>query len=169
MAHDNTTTAQWLTQARDLIAKDRIDEALGLLRSLLHNSPLLDEIIQQSSRFANIRQHIRLGTVSHAEANLTRNQISHALLELLREIEAQERQQPALQQEIKAAISIVNSKNVVANSHIQAGRDVHNGDNRIAQQTNIETQIIHYSDKKIPRALTAPPSSPKYSSDAKTI
>jgi hypothetical protein len=128
MTHENQTPTQWLQQARDLIAQDRLDEALGLLRSLLGHSPQLEEILQQSGRFAAIRRQIRLGTVSHAEANLTRNQISHALLELLREIEAQEREKPALQQEMQGAIAILHSKNVVLGTTITAGGDVHIGD-----------------------------------------
>jgi len=93
----------------------------------------LDEILHQSGRFAAIRKQIRHGTVSHAEANLTRNQISYALLELLREIETQERENPTLKQELEAAISITQSKNVVAGSTITAGGNVQIGDKHVTQ------------------------------------
>ena len=133
MANEHLTPATGLQQARDLIAQDRLDEALSTLRAWLDKSPKFDEILHQSCRFAAIRKQIRHGTVSHAEANLTRNQISHALLELLREIETQERENPTLQQELEAAISITQSKNVVSGSTITAGGNVHIGDKHVTQ------------------------------------
>jgi len=124
----------FLQEIRDLIARDRLDEALPLLRSLLDNSPQLDEVIHQSGRFAAIRNQIRLGVVSHEEANLTRNQISHAMLELLSEIEAQELEKPALKQEMEGAIANLNSENVISDATITAAGDVHIGDKQATQQ-----------------------------------
>jgi len=43
MTRENQPPNQWLQQARDLITKDRLDEALGLLRALLGHSPQLEE------------------------------------------------------------------------------------------------------------------------------
>jgi hypothetical protein len=71
-----------LTQLRDLIARNELPAALTQLRTLLDNSPLLDDVILQSGRFHAIRQQIRLGVVSHAEATLTQNQIRAGLLDL---------------------------------------------------------------------------------------
>lgn len=133
MPQDPTQQNTLLQHIRALIARDELPQALQQLQQFFAHAPQLDEVIHQSGRFANIRQQIRLGTVSHAEANLTRNQISYALLELLHEIEAQARETPALQQEMKAAIAIVDSKNVVVNSHIQTGGDVHIGDKHVTQ------------------------------------
>ncbi|MBC7775872.1 MAG: hypothetical protein H7246_10600, partial [Phycisphaerae bacterium] len=79
----------FLSNIRHLIARDDLAAALLQLRSLLENSPKLDEALLQSARFHDIRKQIRLGTVSHAEANLTQNQIRAGLLDLLREIEEQ--------------------------------------------------------------------------------
>ena len=118
---------------RDLIAHDELSTALEKLRTLLENSPKLDEVLLQSARFHDIRKHIRLGVLSHADANLTQNQIRAGLLELLREIEnstAETSNQPdaaLLRAEMEHAISIVNSKNVVTGT-IQAGGEVHVGD-----------------------------------------
>ena len=112
---------------RELIARDELEQALQQLRLLLDNTPQLNEVLQQSGRFADIRKQIRLGVVSHAEATLTQNQIRYALLELLDEIGKQQDQAPELREEVQRAISIVQSKNVVVNSTIIAGGDVHIG------------------------------------------
>jgi hypothetical protein len=123
---------------RDLIAHDELPTALEKLRTLLENSPKLDEVLLQSGRFHDIRKQIRLGVLSHAEANLTQNQIRAGLLELLREIEestAESSSQPdaaLLRAEMEHAISIVNSKNVVTGT-ITASGDVHIGDKNITQ------------------------------------
>lgn len=123
---------QFFDQMRDLIADDKLETALKQLRLLLENSPQLDEAILQTARFSDIRRQIRLGLVSHEEANLTQNQIRGGLLDLLREIETRGAE-PALQKEIEQAISIVNSKNVVSGSRISAGGNVHIGDITVVQ------------------------------------
>lgn len=50
------------------------------------------------------------------------------MLELLREIETQQAQSPALRAEMEQAVSVTDSKNIVVNSTITAGGDVHIGD-----------------------------------------
>jgi hypothetical protein len=133
---------------RDLIAHDELPTALEKLRTLLENSPKLDEVLLQSGRFHDIRKQIRLGVLSHAEANLTQNQIRAGLLELLREIEestAESSSQPdaaLLRAEMEHAISIVNSKNVVTGT-ITASGDVHIGDKNITQNAEKIYNIDH--------------------------
>lgn len=116
---------KFITHIRDHIADNQLDTALQLLRDLLDNSPQLDEVIQQAGRYASIRQQIRLGTVSHADATLTENQIRQGLIDLLGEIETQGKDSRLLK-EIGQAVSIVNSKNVNA-GNVQANT-VHFGD-----------------------------------------
>jgi hypothetical protein len=132
----NTQTL--LTQLRDLIARNELPAALTQLRTLFDNSPLLDEVILLSGRFHAIRQQIRLGVVSHAEASLTQNQIRTGLLDLLLEVEQHvgitsnaTDTNTALRLEVERAISIVGSKNVVVGSTITAGGSVHIGDSII--------------------------------------
>ena len=121
------TTTQFIHKIRDLIAQDELESALSQLRILLENSPKLDEAIHQSGRFQAIRKQIRQGTISHADATLTRNQISAGLLDFLREIETQA-ESPELKTELAQAISITisNSENVVVSSQI-TGQNVHIG------------------------------------------
>lgn len=117
----------FLKEVRTLIARDELEQALQQLRQFLAHTPKLDEVLHQSGRFANIRQQIRLGTVSQADAALTQNQIRAALLAFLSEIQTQQTKAPALRTEAAHAISILQSKNVVAGSTI-TGQTVHIGD-----------------------------------------
>ncbi len=93
------TTQEFIRNIRNLIAKDDLTKAIAGLRELLDNTPLLNDILQQSGRFQSIRKQIGLGTVSHVEATLTQNQIRFGLLDLLTEIEA-EGKQPDLPTEL---------------------------------------------------------------------
>ena len=77
----------FIQSIRELIAKDDLATALSMLKELLDDTPSLNEVLHQSGRFENIRKQIRLGLVSHSEANLTQNQIRTGLLDLVSEIE----------------------------------------------------------------------------------
>ncbi|MBL7826751.1 MAG: hypothetical protein JNJ57_08980, partial [Saprospiraceae bacterium] len=123
---------------RRLIALDELPTALKTMRSLLENTPKLNEILQQSGRLEKIQREMRLGTVSDSEARLEQNRIRFGVLELLTEIEQkdlpaaalgevlsaveQESARPELGGELEGAVSIVNSKNVVSDSKLTAGR-----------------------------------------------
>lgn len=135
------TDKPFFTLIRNLIAQNELPTALEKFRTLLENSPKLDEVVLQSGRFQDIRRQIRLGVVSQTEANLTQNQIRAGLLDLLQEIEDSTAETsiqpdaPALRTELEHAISIVNSKNVVTGT-ITAGGDVHIGDKTVNQNAD---------------------------------
>ena len=118
---------QFITHIRSLIAEDRLSEALKQLRLLFANSPKLDEALLQTARFQAIRKQIRLGTVSHEDATLTKNQIRAGLMDLLLEMEEQEKT-PAIREEMAQAISVINSKNVVVGSTFTASGNIVVGD-----------------------------------------
>lgn len=126
--------ATFLEEIRQYIGSDELAQALQQLRQFLSHSPQIEEVLQQSGRFAAICKQIRLGTVSHEDATLTRNQIRAALLELLDELEVQQAQSLVLGQEMERAVALVDSKNTVVNSNITAGGDIHIGDKQIKQQ-----------------------------------
>jgi hypothetical protein len=137
----------FLEQIRHLIGNNELQQALEQLRALLENSPKLDEVILQSARFQDIRQQIRLGRVSHADAQVTKNQIREGLLDLLQEMEAltaATSPQPdaaALKQELQAAISVLNSKNIVIGSKITVGGDLQIGDTTTTEINNAGANI----------------------------
>jgi len=131
---------------RDLIARNDLPAALQQLRVLLENSPLLDEAILQMARFEDIRKQIRLGMLSDKEANFTKDQIREDLLDLLKVVET-EAKKPAVKAEMDAAVSVVNSKNVMIGSTISAGGNVHIGD-----KTTIQNAEKIYNIDKIDNA-----------------
>lgn len=130
---------EYTNHIKEKIAKNDLSGALQQLRALLDNARHLDEVILQSARFHDIHMQIRLGTVSHAEANLTQNQIRSGLLDLLQEIETQAAQ-PAIQKEVEHAISIVNSKNVVTGA-ITAGGNVTIGDTMTVTESQTSRRL----------------------------
>lgn len=132
----------FLNQIRQHIAVDELPATLQQLRTLLETSPRLNEVLQQSGRFNDLLYQIRMGTLSYEQATLTKNQIRASLLDLVDEIE-KEAQQPAIATELEKNIHIVNSKNVVLNSTINAGGDVHIGDKNLNQNA----QKIYNIDK----------------------
>jgi Effector-associated domain 11 len=85
----------------ELIAKDDLPQAIDLLHKLLKKSPKLDEVILQSARFSDITRQIRTGAVNFEEANVTKNKIRYAILDLLRDIEENVELNDAVKQEIE--------------------------------------------------------------------
>lgn len=138
----------FFAQLRILLARNELLPVLEQLRALLYQSPKLDEVLAQSGRFHALREQIRLGVLSHAEASLTQNQIRAGLLDLLRDLEETLGEQPhsdgvtashpvtRLREELAQAISVVHSKNVVVGSTISAGGNVVIGD----QQTTVQNE-----------------------------
>jgi Effector-associated domain 11 len=91
----------FIAHIRDLIGKDDFKTAIRQLSALLKDSPHLDEAVQQSARYNNVMQQIRLGLVDFEAANITKNQIRYGTLELLREIEEQRDLTPNIRSEIE--------------------------------------------------------------------
>lgn len=137
------TNQAFIQNIRNRIAKDDLAAAIALLKELLVHTPLLNEVLQQSGRFEYILKQIRLGTLSHQEAALTRDQIRLALLDLVAEVEQQD-ETPAIGAEIEKAAAIVHAKNVVAGAGIQA-QTVSIGD---------KTEVHHhYGQEKTKRSI----------------
>ena len=55
-----TNTQTFIAHIRELIAKDDLKTAIQRLSALLKDSPLLDHAVQQSARYNNVMQQIRL-------------------------------------------------------------------------------------------------------------
>jgi predicted HTH transcriptional regulator len=113
----------------DLIGKDELALAIQNLYGLLKNSPKLDEAILQSARYNDVIKQIRLGTIDFEQANITKNQIRYALLDLLRDIEAQE-SNPEINTEIELFLSkqpTIQGKNIITGS-IQSEKEIRIGD-----------------------------------------
>ena len=81
-------TKYFLDNINDLISRDEIGSAIQLLHDLLKDSPVLEETLLHSARYTDVMKQIRLGTIDYEQANITKNQIRYALLDLVREIDA---------------------------------------------------------------------------------
>ena len=79
--------AKFISNLRKGIAEDQLDSVLKDLRVFLENSPKLDTAIIQSARFNQLKKQINLGIINKEDANIERNKLRVALLELLTEIE----------------------------------------------------------------------------------
>jgi hypothetical protein len=138
------TTANFIQQIRQLIAANQLPHALEKMRLFAEKTPLLNDVMQQSGRLAQIRQQNNLGLVTHDEATLEHNRIRYGLLELLNDLERngapsqpfdallaaveQESTRPEVLAEVANAISVVNSKNLVIGSSVLVGGNLHIGD-----------------------------------------
>lgn len=62
---------------------------------------MLDEVIVQSSRYSDIQKQIRKGIVNFDDANTTKNQIRFSILDLIREINEQVKDNPQILKEVE--------------------------------------------------------------------
>lgn len=137
MAVRNSSTEKYFKQIKALIAQDKLEQAIQILKKLLANSPKLNEVILQSGRFANLKKLIRTGQINYEDANITQNQIRSSLLELVDEIDHQTKE-PQINKEIEVFIKSKAGKNIIGGSII-AGGNVNIGD-----QINTESKTSRY-------------------------
>lgn len=129
---------------RHLIAKDDTAQAIHQLCALLENSPQLTEVLIQSSRHASLIKQIRMGLVEMEQADRTKQQINKALLDLLAELSELEKK-PSTQAEMQQAIALIQSKNILIHSNIQADGEVHIGDRTIHTETATSRKLRLFS------------------------
>jgi tetratricopeptide (TPR) repeat protein len=70
-------------QVKELLAKDRVADALDLLRNVTRNSSLEDELIIITARYNNIRSRILNATISDDYANLEQNRLLSNILDFV--------------------------------------------------------------------------------------
>ncbi len=137
----------------DLIGKDELALAIRNLYALLKDSPKLDEAILQSARYNDVIKQIRLGTVDFEQANITKNQIRYALLDLLREIEQQD-QIPDIKVEIEHFLSqhtpVIQGKNIITGS-IQSEKKIRIGDTDKSSRITIQSVDTIFTHEHAPK------------------
>lgn len=129
------TSQEFFQHIRSLVLKGDIDPVLMHLQLFLANNTWLEPVIEQTGRFADLRKQIRSGTVDDPNTPLTSDQIRLGLFDLLAVIE--NAPAPTNQNMIS------NSKNIVSNSQISAGGNVHIGDNNSNQNAEKIYNISH--------------------------
>ncbi|MCB0853936.1 MAG: hypothetical protein KDD63_17040, partial [Bacteroidetes bacterium] len=87
----------------NLIGKDELKQAMQEMQAFFSQSPKLYEIIHQSGRYQSVVQAIQRGNVSFEDAEITKNQVRFALLQILQDIVEQYEQSPELKSEIDKA------------------------------------------------------------------
>jgi len=98
------TTKDFINRIGDLIGKDDLKTAITELRNLLQKSKKLDEIILHSARYNDLMKQIRIGTISFEDANITKNKIRYAVLDMLCDIEENIETNPELESEVNETL-----------------------------------------------------------------
>ena len=96
-----------LTTIRDAVRKDKINVALQLLQELVTNAEELNQVLNQSGRYAAIQKDIRLGMINWEDASVEKNKIRMAILDFLTELEVEEMENEAVQQATSRVASSV--------------------------------------------------------------
>lgn len=128
-----------LEKIGNLIAQNELEKAIKSLHPLLKGSSKLKNLILQSARYNDIMEQIMNGTVSFEDAEITKNKIRFALIDMTSVLEEGAKDDPQIKKEIERleeknekGISIKDSKNINTGT-IQAGGDVHLGDKNEGQ------------------------------------
>jgi len=137
---------------RELIAADKITKVLQELREVLAKSNRLDEILQQSGRYAALRKSIRLGIVSQEDQTVTENKIRLALLELLTDMESWEQTDPAVGRELGLITVSGSAEQSILGSEVAVGGNMQIGNN---------TTINQFAQLADPHFLTPKPQKPE--------
>lgn len=140
----------------DLIGKNELKAAIQQVRQLLQGSPLLDEAIGQSARLSDLMQQIRLGTINVDEANVEKNKLRYALIDLVREVEEQAESDPALKQQVEGVLNAQvagkrNQMTVTGNGNI-AIQDVQGSEIKIQTGGTVQQAEKIYNIDKIDKA-----------------
>jgi hypothetical protein len=77
---------------RELIAKDKLKEAIELLRNNAKTNDLLNDVIMQSAKYNEVKNLIRKDIISFEQANISKAKIRNALLDLVGELENSKQQ-----------------------------------------------------------------------------
>jgi hypothetical protein len=72
---------------KNLIKENKLEEALLNASDFLKNSSKSKELTLISARFSSLKSQFRSGTIEHSQANLTKNQITSSLLDIIDEVE----------------------------------------------------------------------------------
>ncbi|AEE54579.1 hypothetical protein [Haliscomenobacter hydrossis] len=139
-----------------LIAKDDLKQAIHDLQLLLQGSPLLDEAIGQSARLTDLMQQIRRGTINVDDANVEKNKLRYALIDLVREVEEQAESNPALKQQVEGVLNAQvagkrNQMTVTGNGNI-AIQDVQGSEIKIQTGGTVQQAEKIYNIEKIDNA-----------------
>lgn len=106
-----------------LISENDLQTAIDELRQFFKKSPKLNELILHSAHFNDIKRQIRLGVIDLQSATIAQNKIRHAILDLVREIEHINEDNPEVKMELEN-LEEFNSKIVIKQIHLGKGDNI---------------------------------------------
>jgi len=65
----------FVSNIKELVSKDKLEQAIQQLKSFMENEDEYNEIIIQSARFSDIEKQIRSNLVSKVESDVEKNKI----------------------------------------------------------------------------------------------
>lgn len=76
-----------LTVIKDLIQKDKIEEAINELKKVIKDNEFQEEVIIYSARLKSITKKTRMGVIDFDTENLEKNKIRKSILLIVNELE----------------------------------------------------------------------------------
>jgi hypothetical protein len=93
----------------NLVGSDRLGESIELLSKIFAESPILNDVILQSAKLTDIENQIRRGVISFENANVSKNKIRLAILNLAELIDEIAFSNPSVVKEIEQNKSLDNA------------------------------------------------------------
>ena len=136
------------TELSELLAQNKIKEAIEAAQKLVKSSALFDQLITQSGRYTGLMKDIHLGTIDYEKASTEKNKIRYALTDIIRAIEEGGEEDP----EVKKAVDTylngetgsvnISGKNILKDVKTgNIGGDFIVGDNNKTTNQNAEKNL----------------------------
>jgi Effector-associated domain 11 len=106
---------------KDLIAKNRIKDAINLLRDYINEQNTVNQIILLSGRYTRLTEAIRMDIMELSEANIEENKIMKAIIEIIDETEFDYKTifDPESRNKIKEVLSLCYKRAIFTRLHAQ--------------------------------------------------
>jgi len=100
-----------------LIAKDRMEEALNKAEKILNGSPMFLDFILQKSRYNSLINDMMRGTITFENSSVEANKIKYALLDLLIQIGEGTDKHPELETEVDSFLKELKNNTTTINGN----------------------------------------------------
>ncbi len=110
-----------------LVAQNRMPEALKLLRESLPSGGPLLEAVAQSGRYTDLMQRIHSGTLAEADAAQEKNKIRLAVLNLADLVDEVVAERPELAGDLPRVERQINQQHSGSGDNVGGDKIIHNG------------------------------------------
>ena len=115
---------QFSANILSLIGQGKLDQAIQSLSTFLKHTPAADEMVLHSARNQDLKKQIRQGTISLEEADVTKNKIRLAIMELLHEVEEAYLQNPSVKAAVDSSLTRLAAEKKITQIHYGSGDNV---------------------------------------------